>query len=172
VGGGVQLGPLGTAATNRPIVPAPGDYDHGEIGGLIGRENRNTRRKPAPVPLSPPQILHAARKRTRTAAVGSQRLTAYSESESHYIRRSVSRSVLVSSPIWGSWLQSCQYVAPSLTRGRICRWLTAWATARLYICRLTDTRGWCSAAQGYFSLSLTSWGLHAKWPHGIDIIST
>jgi hypothetical protein len=27
VGGGVQLGPFGTAATNRPIVPAPGDYD-------------------------------------------------------------------------------------------------------------------------------------------------
>jgi hypothetical protein len=26
VGGGVQLGPLGTAATNRPIVPTPGDY--------------------------------------------------------------------------------------------------------------------------------------------------
>jgi hypothetical protein len=24
VGGGVQLGPLGTSATNRPIVPAPG----------------------------------------------------------------------------------------------------------------------------------------------------
>jgi hypothetical protein len=27
VGVGVQLGPLDTAATNRPIVPAPGDYD-------------------------------------------------------------------------------------------------------------------------------------------------
>jgi hypothetical protein len=27
----------GTAATNRPIVPAPGDYDNGEIGGMIGR---------------------------------------------------------------------------------------------------------------------------------------
>jgi hypothetical protein len=27
-GGGVQLGPLGTEATNRPIVPAPGDYDN------------------------------------------------------------------------------------------------------------------------------------------------
>jgi hypothetical protein len=26
-GGGVQLGPLGTAATNKPIVPAPADYD-------------------------------------------------------------------------------------------------------------------------------------------------
>jgi hypothetical protein len=36
-GGGVQLGPLGTAATNRPIVPDPGDYDDGEIGGMIGR---------------------------------------------------------------------------------------------------------------------------------------
>jgi hypothetical protein len=40
VGGGVQLGPLGTAATNRPIVPAPGDYDDGEIGAMIGRGNR------------------------------------------------------------------------------------------------------------------------------------
>jgi hypothetical protein len=29
VGGGVQLGPLGTAATNRPLVPTPGDYDDG-----------------------------------------------------------------------------------------------------------------------------------------------
>jgi hypothetical protein len=45
VGGGVQLGPLGTAATDRPIVPAPGDYDDGEIGGIIGRGNRSTRRK-------------------------------------------------------------------------------------------------------------------------------
>jgi hypothetical protein len=76
VGGGVQLGPLGTAATNRPIVPAPGDYDDGEIGGMIGRENRSTRKKPAPVLLCPPQIPHAARTRTRAAAVGSQRLTA------------------------------------------------------------------------------------------------
>jgi hypothetical protein len=40
VGGGVQLGPLGTAATNRPIVPAPGDYNYGEIGGMMtGRGN-------------------------------------------------------------------------------------------------------------------------------------
>jgi hypothetical protein len=37
--GGVQLGPLGTAATKRPIVPAPGDYDDGKIGGMmIARE--------------------------------------------------------------------------------------------------------------------------------------
>jgi hypothetical protein len=77
VGVGVQLGPLGTAATNTPIVPAPGDNDDGEIGGMmIGRGNRGTRRKPAPMPLCPPQNPHAARKRTRAVAVGSQRLTA------------------------------------------------------------------------------------------------
>jgi hypothetical protein len=59
VGGGVQLGPLGTAATNRPIVLTPGDYDDGEIGRMmIGRGNRSTRRKPAPVPLCPPQTPH------------------------------------------------------------------------------------------------------------------
>jgi hypothetical protein len=40
VGGGVRLGPLGTAATDWPIVPAPGDYDDGEFGGMkIGRGN-------------------------------------------------------------------------------------------------------------------------------------
>jgi hypothetical protein len=65
VGGGVHLGPLDTAATNRPIVPAPGDYDDGEIGGMIGRGNRSTRRKPAPMPLCPQHIPYAARTRTQ-----------------------------------------------------------------------------------------------------------
>jgi hypothetical protein len=61
-GGGVQLGPLGTTTTNRPIVPASGDYDDGEIGGMMtGKGNRSTRRKPAPVPLCPPQTPHSAR---------------------------------------------------------------------------------------------------------------
>jgi hypothetical protein len=55
VGGGVQLSALGTEATNWPLVPAPGDYDDGEIGGMmIGRGNRSAPRKPAPVPLCPP----------------------------------------------------------------------------------------------------------------------
>jgi hypothetical protein len=69
VEGGVQLGPFGTAVTNRPTVTAPGDYDDGKIGGMIGRGNQITRRKPAPVPLCPPQTPHAAWMRT-------QRLTA------------------------------------------------------------------------------------------------
>jgi hypothetical protein len=74
----VELGPLGTSATERPIVPAPGDCDDVEFGGLkIGRGNRSTRRKPAPAPLYPPQVpLDQTRARTRAAAVGSQRLTA------------------------------------------------------------------------------------------------
>jgi hypothetical protein len=74
VGGGVQLGPLGTAATDWPIVPASGDYNDGEFCGMkIGRGNRSTRRKPAPAPLRPPQIpLDQTRDRTRAAKVGSQ----------------------------------------------------------------------------------------------------
>jgi hypothetical protein len=38
-GGGVQLGPLDTAAINRPIVPTLGDYDNRQIGGLNDRGN-------------------------------------------------------------------------------------------------------------------------------------
>jgi hypothetical protein len=64
VAGGVQLGPLGTAAINRPIVPAPCDYDDGKIGGMIGRGNRSIRRKHAPLPFCPPQTSYAARTRT------------------------------------------------------------------------------------------------------------
>jgi hypothetical protein len=58
-------------------VPAPDDYDDGEIGGMItGRENRRTRRKPAPVSICPPKTPHDARTRTRAVALGRQRLTA------------------------------------------------------------------------------------------------
>jgi hypothetical protein len=49
------LGPLGTVATDKPVMSAPDDYDDGEIGGMIGKGNRSTRRKPATVPLCPPQ---------------------------------------------------------------------------------------------------------------------
>jgi hypothetical protein len=40
VGSGVKISPLGTSATEWPIVLAPGDYDDGEFGGMkIGRGN-------------------------------------------------------------------------------------------------------------------------------------
>jgi hypothetical protein len=59
-----------------PIVPVPDNYDDGEIGGMIGKGNWSTQRKPVPGPLRPPQTPHAARTRTLAAAVGSKRLTA------------------------------------------------------------------------------------------------
>jgi hypothetical protein len=56
--GGVEskLGPLSTSAAHWPIVPSPGDWEDGDFGGMNGRGNRSTRRKPAPTPLCPPQI--------------------------------------------------------------------------------------------------------------------
>jgi hypothetical protein len=77
---GVRLSILGTAATVR-LLYQPQTIDDivcGAIGGMrAGRGNRSTRRKSATVPLCPPQIPHdLTLARTRTAAVGSQRLTA------------------------------------------------------------------------------------------------
>jgi hypothetical protein len=74
-----KLGPLGTSASNLPIVPAPGDCEDGEFGGMkIGKGNRSIRRKPTPAPICPPQIpLDQTRARNRAAAVGSQLLTAW-----------------------------------------------------------------------------------------------
>jgi hypothetical protein len=57
VGGEVQLDPLGTSVTNWPILPAPGDYEDGEFGGMIiGRGTEVLGENLPPVPLSPPQI--------------------------------------------------------------------------------------------------------------------
>jgi hypothetical protein len=51
--------PLGTAATTDLLYQPQmtDDGDSGAVGGMkIGRGNRRTRRKPAPLPLCPPQI--------------------------------------------------------------------------------------------------------------------
>jgi hypothetical protein len=55
------------------------DDEWGALGGMrIDRGNRSTRRKPVPVIFSPPQIPHDLTcARTRAAAVGSRRLTAW-----------------------------------------------------------------------------------------------
>jgi hypothetical protein len=57
--GGVRLivSPLGTSATVGYCTMI--DDDYGAVGGMrIGRGNRSTRRKPAPVPLCPSKIPH------------------------------------------------------------------------------------------------------------------
>jgi hypothetical protein len=57
MGGGTQLVPLGTSATNWPIILTSGDYEDGEFDGMmIGTGNQTTLRKPVPMPPYPPQI--------------------------------------------------------------------------------------------------------------------
>jgi hypothetical protein len=86
---GVRLSPLGTAATIDLLYqPRMIDDDEiGVIGGMkIGRGNRSTRRKPAPMPLCPPQIPHDLTwGRTRAAAVGNQRLTAWAMARPEFV---------------------------------------------------------------------------------------
>jgi hypothetical protein len=134
---GVRLSPLGTSATvgllyqSRMI-----DYDdYGAVGGIrIGRGNRSTRTKPAPVPLCPPQIpLDLTWDRTRAAAVGSQRLTAWA----------VARPVVIvstSSKETGRW-----WVVSGTRCGRRWRrsiWIrTADSVAEIQTTHLQNTRG-------------------------------
>jgi hypothetical protein len=73
---GVRFSPLGTAATTG-LLYQPQMIDDGVCGAIgemkIGRGNRSTQRKPAPVPLCPPQIPHdQTRVRTWATAAGSQ----------------------------------------------------------------------------------------------------
>jgi hypothetical protein len=56
----VQLGPIVTAATNMPILPAPDEYANGEIGEMMFWQGKHKySEKIAPVPLCPPQTPHA-----------------------------------------------------------------------------------------------------------------
>jgi hypothetical protein len=88
--GGVesQLGPLDTSATSgllyllRVILRI-----ENLVEWRLEGENRSTRRKPAPAPLSPPQIpLDQTRPRSRPAAVGSQRLTSWAMERPSYTK--------------------------------------------------------------------------------------
>jgi hypothetical protein len=85
----VRLSPLGTSATVGLLYqPQMIDDNYGAVGGMrIGRANRSTRRKPAPVLLCPPQIPpDLTWDRTRTSAVGSQQLTAWAMARPQRIR--------------------------------------------------------------------------------------
>jgi hypothetical protein len=54
------------------------DDECGAVSGMLGRGNRSTRKKHAPVPLCPPKLPHdQTRAWTWAAAVGSRQLTAW-----------------------------------------------------------------------------------------------
>jgi hypothetical protein len=107
--GGVRLGPRGTAATIWPNAPAHND-ECGAVSRMSGRGNRSTRRKPAPVPLCPPQILTWAR--SRAAVVGSRRLSAWAMARPPKEFPSIlwNPKVLVRTMLWSQssamWIQS------------------------------------------------------------------
>jgi hypothetical protein len=77
---------IDTAATNRPIVLAPGDYDDGEIGGMIRRGNRNTRRKPAPVPKERERDIETSGKVVKDTTFRVSKKERKKERENLYIR--------------------------------------------------------------------------------------
>jgi hypothetical protein len=75
VGGGARLSPLGTSATIWQSWMI--DDEYGTVGGMrIGRGNQSIRRKPAQVPLCPPQIPHKLTWDQARAPGGSWQLTA------------------------------------------------------------------------------------------------
>jgi hypothetical protein len=74
---GVQLGPLGTAATNGLLCQPRVVMMMVKLVKSLAGETEVLGRKPAPVPLCPPQTPYAARTRNRAALVRSQQLTAW-----------------------------------------------------------------------------------------------
>jgi hypothetical protein len=108
---GVRLSPLGTSATVGLLYQPRmiDDDDYGAVGRMrTGRGNRSTGRKPAPVPLYPPQIPHDLTwDRTRAAAVRSQRLTAWAMSRPN--RLSNSHSFANSAKKWYLPTIFCQF---------------------------------------------------------------
>jgi hypothetical protein len=78
--GGIQLDSLGTSATSWPIVPAPGDYEDGEFGGMMiswGNRSIYSEKTCPSATLSTTNPTWSNRTRTQAAALGSQRLTAW-----------------------------------------------------------------------------------------------
>jgi hypothetical protein len=76
---GVRLSPFDMSPIFRQLHQPRmiDDDERGAIGGMIGKGNRSTERKPVPLPLCPRLISHDLNwDRTQTVAVGSRYLTA------------------------------------------------------------------------------------------------
>jgi hypothetical protein len=161
--GGVQLGPLGTSATDWPTVPAPGYYGNGEFGGMkIGRGNRNTRRKPTPAPLCPPQIpLDQTRIWTRAAAVGSRRPAAWAMARP-------SSLPLVFIVFSSSFFFVPCFLFRSFSFKQSCFWLRLFLILHSLLWKCLDsTSNWISTASFdllYFSLFTAILSLGAAYP--------
>jgi hypothetical protein len=171
----VRLSPLGTAATTGLLYQPQiiDECDCGAVGGMkIGRVNRSTRRKPAPVPLCSPQIPHdLTRARTPAAAVESQRLTAWSMAQPN--NQLTTAVFKISSKRWsypcnrpwrpiGLW----DVEAPTFSTQSAHRWrrgcqpytpAALFPTGRFLV--LISVRGWVDPREGLIQLkNLVAWG--------------
>jgi hypothetical protein len=90
------------------------DYECGKVGGMrIGREGRSTRRKPTPVPLSPPQIPHdLTRARTRAASLRSRRLTACVTARPSALIDTDDRNVIIVCQALVNKVMNCRFHKP------------------------------------------------------------
>jgi hypothetical protein len=105
------------------------DNECGAVGGMDDRENRNSRTKPVPVQLCPPQTPHVLIwDGTRATSVGGRRITAWAMARP--VCRSIYLSIYLSilyiyiftlPPLWSSghssWLQIQMWEVVGLERG-------------------------------------------------------
>jgi hypothetical protein len=160
----VRLSPLGTSATNCPLVPSSDDT---RVRSSWWNE-KITRRKPAPTPLHPPLVTHVLTwNRTSVAAVRSRRPTAWAMARISRIKRSreISKSNVKlpvqksGHPISGKALRTYQnrflnlldgFCASATSANGLARkWARADAARRQYIsayCEQTHTQWWARIA--------------------------
>jgi hypothetical protein len=98
------------------------DDDCGEVGGMrTGRGNLSTQWKPAPVSLCPPQMPYDLTwARTRAAAVGSLRLTAWAIARP--VRRVTARTNLRGTCCWFEGYSTTLYHLQSVTQCHRAGW--------------------------------------------------
>jgi hypothetical protein len=136
----VRLSLLGTSATNWFIAPPRmmDDDECGAVGGMrIGRGNRNTRRKPAPVPLCP-QIPHDSTwARTRAAAVGSRLLTAWVMARPIFLPNAVQLSQQLINPRGNKWGLDVTYVTGRQASMHVSDWQQG---AQKWFCRVKSSK--------------------------------
>jgi hypothetical protein len=120
------------------IVPAPGDGDDGEFGGMkIEKGNRSTRRKSAPAPLCPPQISPAnPGRRGEKAATNRLSYGAHETSSSSHNSYPCSRELSVRNVIYTLWRWFVTFEIVVFKRVNYC--MTYLLSACTFLCVLSS----------------------------------
>jgi hypothetical protein len=134
------------------------DYEYGTVGGIkIGRGTRSTRWKPAPMPLSPPQIpCDLTWNWNRAAAVGNRRVTAWAMERPYSILNRSNFDLLISKyprlthPLY-------EAVVPSSPQRLCCAWHAPWPdfSPAVFRRRTHGTEGRTAEVGFYFAQTLS-----------------